>query len=270
MAAILFFLMIVLNHVHSNDETFQSKPFYDNLVLYPKCINRTHDNAYTQNVDFANQSYAWYSTGICAVWRASASMVTVKLSMFLAGFTSSGIGGGTLAASIQSYLGNVGAGSLFSYLQSLGAVGGVNMFGPAGMITFVAWSVVCSDSIDISVNFMNENATQCFMNEKIVYQSLEWLEEMSDKTEDIMEGAKKMEQKYKIKEKITEEATNKLDDVLLWMSDKTEDIMEGAKKMEQKYKIKEKITEEATNTFEYAKNKLNKLRMSGSIADLLG
>eukprot|EP01083_Nonionella_stella_P125434 379391_1 len=125
----------------------------------------------------------------------------------LAGFTSSGIGGGTLAASIQSYLGNVGAGSLFSYLQSLGAVGGVNMFGPAGMITFVAWSVVCSDSIDISVNFMNENATQCFMNEKIVYQSLEWLEENGD-IQFVKDKTKQLDEEYDISDTVNEAAHN--------------------------------------------------------------
>ena len=40
---------------------------------------------------------------------------------YLAGFTSSGIAGGSLAAAIQAAIGNVAAGSAFAFLQSLGA-----------------------------------------------------------------------------------------------------------------------------------------------------
>jgi Interferon-induced 6-16 family len=46
-----------------------------------------------------------------------------SFALTLAGFTASGIASGSIAASVQSAIGEVAAGSLFAYLQSLGASG---------------------------------------------------------------------------------------------------------------------------------------------------
>ena len=48
------------------------------------------------------------------------------------GFTKGGIGAGTLAAAIQSGIGNVAAGSTFAALQSAGATGLVATVGTVG------------------------------------------------------------------------------------------------------------------------------------------
>ena len=60
----------------------------------------------------------------------------------LAGFTLSGIAGGSIAAGIQSAIGNVAAGSWFASLQSFGALGGfVSMFfgGLVSLLFFFLW-----------------------------------------------------------------------------------------------------------------------------------
>ncbi len=52
--------------------------------------------------------------------------------MTAAGFTSSGIAAGSIAAGVQSVIGNVVAGSTFATLQSLGATGVIAGIGVAG------------------------------------------------------------------------------------------------------------------------------------------
>ena len=52
--------------------------------------------------------------------------------MTAAGFTSSGIAAGSIAAGIQSVIGNVAAGSTFATLQSLGATGVIAGLGITG------------------------------------------------------------------------------------------------------------------------------------------
>lgn len=70
---------------------------------------------------------------------ASATAVTaVGAGMTAAGFGPSGIVGGSIASAVQSAIGNVAAGSTFSSLQSVGALGGwVGM-----LLTGVLWLYV--------------------------------------------------------------------------------------------------------------------------------
>ena len=57
----------------------------------------------------------------------------------LIGFTSGGVTAGSLAAGIQSMIGNVAAGSLFAQLQSIGALGLGTVLGGA----FIAVICLC-------------------------------------------------------------------------------------------------------------------------------
>ena len=58
--------------------------------------------------------------------------------MTAAGFTSSGIGAGTIAAGIQSSIGSVAGGSTFAIAQSLGATGTFTTIGVTGGIGLLA------------------------------------------------------------------------------------------------------------------------------------
>ena len=57
--------------------------------------------------------------------------------MTAAGFTSTGIAAGSIAAAIQSAIGNVAAGSTFATLQSLGAKSVIANLGIAGGAVFL-------------------------------------------------------------------------------------------------------------------------------------
>jgi hypothetical protein len=57
------------------------------------------------------------------------------LSATLAGFGAAGIAGGSIAALIQSGIGNVAAGSLFATMQSLGATGTFTAMTTGGLVT---------------------------------------------------------------------------------------------------------------------------------------
>jgi hypothetical protein len=59
------------------------------------------------------------------------------LVLSIAGFGITGIVDGSIAASIQSALGNVGAGSLFAGLQSFGASGGFITMALTGLSRFL-------------------------------------------------------------------------------------------------------------------------------------
>lgn len=59
----------------------------------------------------------------------------------LIGFTSSGIGAGTMAAGMQAGVGNVVAGSAFAGMQSLGATGVFFGLGAVGGVGLVAGGV---------------------------------------------------------------------------------------------------------------------------------
>ena len=63
----------------------------------------------------------------------------------LIGFTSGGVAAGSLAAGIQSMIGDVAAGSLFAQLQSIGALGLETVLGgPIGFIlAFIAVICLC-------------------------------------------------------------------------------------------------------------------------------
>ena len=63
-------------------------------------------------------------------------------SITFAGFTSSGIAAGSVAARIQSSIGSVVAGSVFSKLQSIAAHGIVSMVGVKGTIVGVVGGLV--------------------------------------------------------------------------------------------------------------------------------
>ncbi len=67
--------------------------------------------------------------GIIVLKEAATTVAAAGAAMSAVGFTSSGIAAGSLAAGIQSAIGNVAAGSLFAMSQSFGAVGG-----PVGMM----------------------------------------------------------------------------------------------------------------------------------------
>ena len=72
---------------------------------------------------------------ICSILAAAAAGTGIP---YIAGFTSSGVAGGSAAAAVQSAIGNVAAGSAFSFLQSVGATtligtAGAPVFGAAGV-----------------------------------------------------------------------------------------------------------------------------------------
>ena len=66
-----------------------------------------------------------FSSNLCKIGAEGVGALTGLFSSFsipwIAGFTANGIAGGSIAAAIQAYFGNVAAGSAFSFLQSLGA-----------------------------------------------------------------------------------------------------------------------------------------------------
>ena len=53
-------------------------------------------------------------------------VVAAPVALPVIGFSSSGVVAGSLAAAIQSSIGNVAAGSIFATLQSIGATGGLS------------------------------------------------------------------------------------------------------------------------------------------------
>lgn len=70
---------------------------------------------------------------------ASAAAAATGAGMTSAGFGTAGIVSGSIAAAVQSAIGNVSAGSLFSALQSFGALGGfvgLMLTGLLGLIFF--------------------------------------------------------------------------------------------------------------------------------------
>eukprot|EP01083_Nonionella_stella_P007725 22251_1 len=233
--------MVIFAYV-SNCEILKSSEF-------PQCINKTHD---TSHKPYNEGTQYWqdimnniYSTGACGAWRSVATTLTTKTILTMSGFASNGISSGSIAAAIQSYYGNVAAGSIFSTLQSLGAIGGVSVFGSMTIGTLIAWSVICSDITDI--NFMNENATQCFQNEKILYMSLEQAEE-------IINWAKEYEVKKTVK--------NKARDILYDTSKKTHDIFEwisvNTMELNEKYEIKETIQDTTINAMQYTTERIHR------------
>eukprot|EP00483_Globobulimina_turgida_P002775 UN02780 len=214
----------------------------NNIIIYAQCFNTTHDNPY--NIYDENTDQKWqdivnkmYSMGVCGAWSSTASVLTTNTMLSISGFASNGITSGSLAASIQSYFGNVAAGSIFSSIQSLGAIGGVSMFGSMAIGTFIAWSVICGDFIDISINFMNENATQCFINEKVLYISLE-------QSQEIIKWFKQKKTTINLKDRLIDiiyDTEKKTNDILSWISDTTKEI-------EKKYEIKKTIQDQTTET----------------------
>ena len=65
----------------------------------------------------------------------------------LMGFGTAGIVGGSIAAGIQSAIGNVAAGSLFAIFQSAGAAGTLATAAAAGGATAAVSGVVVVDSV---------------------------------------------------------------------------------------------------------------------------
>lgn len=59
---------------------------------------------------------------------------TVTTLVHFIGFTASGVAASSIAAAWQASLANVGAGTLFAWLQAFGAVGWSLLFGPCGLI----------------------------------------------------------------------------------------------------------------------------------------
>jgi len=264
MSLLLLTVVLQLNHVRSDGEAFESLLYaHGDPIIYPQCINKTHDNMYTEH-DSANESWhetidTIYNMGACGVWRASASVLTTNLMLTGSGFGSGGITSGSIAAVIQSYLGNVASGSIFSSLQSLGAVGGISVFGSMGLSVFIAWSVICGDFIDIDINFMDQDATQCFMNEKLLYLSIEQSEEIITwflENEHIQSMAQKMKEtddKYDFSEgimKMQEKANN----MFSWMTEKGGDIIRAAEQMDEEYKIKKTIQQKMDTLAEKVTN----------------
>lgn len=67
---------------------------------------------------------AFYSVANAAAGMMSAAATVAGTGISAAGFGAAGIAKGSIAAFMQSLVGNMSAGSLFSMLQSFGAVGG--------------------------------------------------------------------------------------------------------------------------------------------------
>ena len=58
-----------------------------------------------------------------AIVATGVTLTASPLLIYAAGFTSSGVAAGSLAAAVQSTIGNVAAGSIFATLQSVGVLG---------------------------------------------------------------------------------------------------------------------------------------------------
>lgn len=68
--------------------------------------------------------------------------IVSSIALKLVGFTTAGIRIGSIAAGIQSGIGNVAAGSLFSFLQSFTAVsGGATLMAVGVLITGASWGL---------------------------------------------------------------------------------------------------------------------------------
>ena len=73
--------------------------------------------------------YSWKKIALGAVVGTAVGVGTVAAApvvLSAAGFSATGIVAGSMAATAQSAIGNVAAGSLFATLQSVGAVGGLS------------------------------------------------------------------------------------------------------------------------------------------------
>lgn len=72
---------------------------------------------------------------------AAVAVAGAPIVLGLLGFSSAGVVAGSIAAGVQSMIGNVAAGSIFAALQSAGAVGlaGTTKVAVAAIAAAVAW-----------------------------------------------------------------------------------------------------------------------------------
>lgn len=84
------------------------------------------------------------STATVAMAAMGGSLLSTLVggTMSLFGFTSSGIAAGSMAAAVQSTIGDVASGSLFAGFQSFGAIGGYQVLLLGGTIGAVVGSLL--------------------------------------------------------------------------------------------------------------------------------
>jgi hypothetical protein len=87
-----------------------------------------------------NTTSAMFNSSALAL--PAVATTAIGAAMTYAGFGSSGIVAGSVAAGIQSAIGNVIAGSLFAIFQSIGMLGGwVGMLVMGGLLTVVSFFI---------------------------------------------------------------------------------------------------------------------------------
>lgn len=96
--------------------------------------NNNNDDENPPNEE-AKDSNHFLRNGLYGVAAVGAVVATGGLALTLAGFGTAGIVGGSVAAGVQSSIGNVAAGSLFAALQSAGATGTITAATSCGAAT---------------------------------------------------------------------------------------------------------------------------------------
>ena len=112
------------------------------------------------------RKYSMYTcAGIagCAIFVCGAAWA-----LGLAGFTSAGIAGGSIAAGIQSSIGAVTAGSAFATLQSLGATGTIAAIGYGSAATA---AVAGGTALAISASDREIRSNSCNYNPPLAIQN---------------------------------------------------------------------------------------------------
>ena len=109
-------------------------------------VHPAHDLAGGDTYDKKEQKHSWNDHVSKSLTYGGIAVATVCALPIVAGFGTAGIAGGSIAALVQSSIGNVAAGSTFAVLQSLGATGvfatGATAGGTAAGSGFIAnwWS----------------------------------------------------------------------------------------------------------------------------------
>eukprot|EP01137_Pigoraptor_chileana_P011337 Opistho-2@62022 len=111
----------------------------------------------------ANFTSSMQKAGLWAVGGgAAAGLAAFAIGPALAaiGFTTGGVAGGSIAAYVQSHFYGGYAAGIFSYVQGLGAVGGVTTLAKALYIAFGTFSGLASESMSFATFVVGERCEQ--------------------------------------------------------------------------------------------------------------
>lgn len=118
--------------VHVEEEPVEEEPTEEEETSEEEELNKKEPNEEEQKEEEPKTQKEGRFTKTMRF--TSGLSVGIGTSMSAFGFTSSGIGAGTLAAGVQSGIGNVAAGSAFATLQSFGALGGFVGMAAVGVV----------------------------------------------------------------------------------------------------------------------------------------